>query len=114
MGEAPFEASQEEPQGKVKAAMAWLRAELADGKEPVAGVVIRRGTAVSHAERTLARAARLPPVQKTGFSGKVASRGMEGWLWKRSATPAPAGDERRQRRMTVKTETIKPGRNIGG
>lgn len=49
----PFDGSQER---KTKAAMAWLRAELAAGPQP-AGEMQRRGREAGHAERTLQTAA---------------------------------------------------------
>lgn len=49
---------------KLKAAMDWLREQLSDGQEHLAGGLIIRGVEAGHSERTLQRASTLLHVEK--------------------------------------------------
>ncbi|HEY7351040.1 MAG TPA: hypothetical protein VH599_22215 [Ktedonobacterales bacterium] len=83
MAAVPFEGER-----KLKAALEWLKAELADGQPHLAGGLLITGAELGHAERTLQRASSLLKVQR---QPTYSTRGaIEGWLWTLDAhTPQP-------------------------
>ncbi|GEM_PF-3090441 len=80
---------------KLKAAMDWLQAALADGQPHYAGGLMLQAAEQGIAERTLQRASTLLRVQKTAVYSKKVSAGMkpgvEGWLWSLPAAVDASG-----------------------
>jgi len=79
---------------KLKAAVVWLRAALADEAPALAGGLIIRAAEQGIAERTLQRASKRLAVVKEPAYGPLGSggkRGVEGWLWSLPAAVDASG-----------------------